>query len=417
MKCRVATSTLSAVVGLCAGIAIAAPALADDAKPPAPPPAWSDTIKFSGYVEASIMGNLGNPADGINWGRLYDDRANTPLLNQASLILTRPTNPNAPGYDFGFTLQGLYGSDARYTHFVGELDRVTAARYQFDIIEADVLMHLPLVTAGGVEVKLGQFPTLLSAEVIPPASNPLFSHSYIYNFGVPVKHTGLWTVTHANSTLDVWLGLDTGNQTSFSDGDNNSDSLAGLVGMGLNLLDGRLTTLWLTHFGPENPIAAGENFNVNSAFRYETTVTTVWKYSDALTLTTDLNWIRDTGFQVDGYGVAQYAAYAIDDRFTLQARGEVWRDAQGFFVAAFPGSLDADKAFQGQANGAIHGPATTYAEVTLGVNYRPPVPALFTGAVFRPEIRYDTTTDGARPFEAGTSNHQFTIGGDFVLPF
>src|SRR5437868_1420610 len=73
-------------------------------------------VKFSGYVDAGIMGNLTGSTAGTNFGRLFDDRANRLQLNQATLLVTKPLDPNAPGYDWGFTFMPMYGSDARYTH-------------------------------------------------------------------------------------------------------------------------------------------------------------------------------------------------------------------------------------------------------------------------------------------------------------
>jgi len=406
------------MIAVILGGAVAAPLARAEDKPPA---AWGDTVKFSGFLDAGIMGNPDSPKSGINWGRLFDDRANTPQLNQAFLSLARATDPNATGYDLGFTLSAMFGSDARYTHFDGEFDRALKGRYQFTPVEADILLHLPWLTEAGIDAKIGQFPTLLTAEQTPATANPLYSHSYIFNFGAPFSHTGIWTITHVNPLIDVYLGIDTGNQTTLGPGDNNG-ALAGLTGLGLNLLDGKVTILWLNHMGPENPRNAHEAFNVNSAFRFYDTITTVVKWNDDLTLTTDLNWVRDNGFKADAYGIAQYASYVLNPMVTLQLRGEVWRDAQGFFVSAFPGNLDAVNALEGRPNTVIPGVSTTYAELTLGLNIKPPVPERFTGAVFRPEIRYDTTLNNAHPFDVnaagvGTKGHQVTIGGDFILPF
>jgi hypothetical protein len=417
MNHKITNAALCAVVSLSVGFGFAQTGRAQDK--PAPVPAWTDTIKVSGYIDAGIQGNPDSPSNGVNWGRLFDDRANLPVLNQASVIITRPTDPNATGYDYGFIFQPMFGTDARYTHFVGEFDRLTTNREQLTILEADALVHLPWLTSAGIDAKIGQFQSILSAEQTLPTANPFYSHSYIFNYGITVSHTGITTTTHLNPTVDIYAQLDTGNQTTLDGGDNNG-AIAGLTGVGLNFLDGNITSLFLVHFGPENPSGAGLPFNVNSAFRYESTLTTVVKWNDDLTFTNDLNLIHDNGFHATGFGVAQYVAYAVNDWATFEARGEVWRDAQGFFVAAFPNSLDAVNALEGRPNTSrILGAPTTYGEVTLGFNVKPPVPvpAALSGALLRPEIRYDTTFNGPHAFDNFTKTQQFTIGADLLLPF
>ena len=50
---------------------------------------------------------------------------------------------------------------------------------------------------------------------------------------------------------------------------------------------------------------------------------------------TDLNYIYDKAANATGYGVAQYFIYTINDLFSVAVRGEIWRDADGFYVASF----------------------------------------------------------------------------------
>src|SRR5205814_10323325 len=114
-----------------------------------------------------------------------------------------------------------------------------------------------------------------------------------FNWGVTIAHTGIFTVTHATSMFDVYLGFDTGNQTTwFRRGDNNS-SQAGFAGLGINL-PGGMTITWLNHFGPENPTGTTNQQGrlVDDSFRVFSDLVFLWKYNDNLTLTTDLNFAR-----------------------------------------------------------------------------------------------------------------------------
>jgi hypothetical protein len=414
----------------CALVTAAPQAFAQAAAPAAPaaPAKWSDTLKISGYIEGGITGNTDDPANNINFGHLYTDRSNTPVLNQASLMVGRPLDPKATGYDFGFNLWGMYGTDARYTHFFNEFDRSINSRYQFDIVEAKALAHLPLVTEGGIDVQAGQYITPIGYEVINPTGNPLYSHSYIYNFGIPIKHTGVLSTTHVSPLLDLWLGFDWGNlaQPFGTKGDNNK-ALGGLGGFGLNLLDGNLTILALTHIGPENASPTFQALgigDVNGTYRYFNDGVITLKVNDALTLTTEVNYVTDDivvpGTSIkhpSAYGIAQYVSYVLNDVFTLQARGEVWRDDQGFYAAAFPGNFDFTNAGRGLPTGAFNAGKSTYEEITLGVNFKPVgLPKPFDTLLIRPEIRYDHSED-AKPYNNLKSDHQVTIATDVIFSF
>jgi hypothetical protein len=373
-------------------------------------------VKFSGHVEAGYTFNGANPADDLNFGHLFTDRSDDILLNQFILTLEKPLDPKKSSqYQMGFKFQGMYGTDARYTHFLGEFDKVTHDRTQFDVVEAFLNYHLPILTKGGVDVKIGQYVTLEGAEVIYAPANFFYSHSYIFNFGIPFKHTGIMTTTHVSPLLDLYLGVDTGVNTTFGrDGDNN-DAIGFHGGMGLNLLNGDLTIAATTHIGPE--LARGTpGVEPNKDLRYLNDITTIWKVNKRLTLTNDLNYIYDEGLKASGWGVAQYFAYQINDQWSLGLRGEVWRDVDGAFVGAFPGTQDFVNAEKGLPNTAIFPGPTTYYALTVGANYKPPVDKRFEGLIIRPELRWDWSSD-TKPFNAGTEDRQFTAGIDIIVPF
>ena len=393
---------------------VTAPAPAAAAAPAAPGP-WASTVTLGLQVEGGIQGNGDRPADGLNYGRLFDDKANTVLLNQVQLTLTRPINSAATGYDVGFTLQGTYGSDVRYLHYLGEFTNVTSNRGQVTLLQANVLLHAPWLSAGGIDFKLGQFVTPIGYETIDPSTNPFYSHSYIFNYG-PFQHTGLLGVWHFNPTLDIYGQVDTGESTTFGrgSGDNNSRP-AGLFGFGLNgLLGGKLTLLGLTHLGPENALAADPD--ANSQMRYESDFIATYKATDKLTFVTELNYQHDDGFGADSYAGAQYISYALTPTFTLNGRAEVYRDNAGFFVFSYPGNLDAVHALKGLSNTSFTAGRATYSEYTVGFTYKPSVPKVAT-LMFRPEIRWDKSLSGTYAYDAETQTGNFTFGGDIVLGF
>jgi Putative beta-barrel porin-2, OmpL-like. bbp2 len=414
------------------GAAPAAPAA-----PEAPPPGlWIDGIHLSAQLQSGIIANPFRPATGLNWGQLFTDHDDQVQLNQLLLTANKPLDPKNSDYQWGFKVQFMYGSDARYTQFLGELNNVIPdQRYQFDVVEANVLAHLPWLTEGGIDLKAGQYPTPLGYETIDPSTNPFYSHSYIFQFGLPFKHTGALATTHVNDTLDIYTGVDTGTNTTFGPLGDNNGAIGGIGGFNLTYLEGKLTILALTHFGPEDATRALSpiGFNANGFWRFYNDVLTTWKASDAWTFVTEMNWVRDgfgnsfnPGKAVNGFGIAQYASYALTETVALNGRLEYWRDDNNFFVASFPGNSDFIKFQQGFSTPFVHfapGSNTTYGALTLGATWKPDVSAPVTGLLVRPEIRWDHAFTNNNPFNnnppannKGTDN-SFTFGADVVVTF
>jgi hypothetical protein len=406
-----------------------------------PPGYWINGIHLSAQIEAGIVANPSAPD--INDGQLFTDRANQPILNQILFGAERKIDPKATGFDYGFKLSLMYGADARYSHFLGFLDQALPKqdRNQFDVVEASATLHAPIpFMSGGMEIKAGLWPSPLGSEVIDPSGNPFYSHSYIFNFAMPLKHTGILTTSHVTDLIDIYLGVDTGENTTFGPYGDDNGTIAGIVGFGLNMLSGNLTLVALSHLGPENPTRALTpiGFNANAYMRYENDAVLVWKYSDALTLTTEAAWTRDD-FGTSGYaghsapanafGIAQYASYTLTDSITLNARAEVFRDDNGFFVAGFPGNYDfvySEKGVGAPLNTSFAIPPATYGEITLGLTFKPTVPAPITSLAIRPEIRYDQSLGGNNVFNRTVSktgvvsfkdSGAFTFATDVILTF
>lgn len=402
--------------GAAAVLALCIAGRAGFAQTPAPAPqSWMSGIKLSAQAEIGIAGNPAGPSDGLNFGHLFTDRANQVVMNQLLLTAQRPLDPKATGYDFGFNLQLLYGTDARYTHFIGELNYLTNSRYQLDIINANVLAHTPWLFSGGIDLKVGQYPTPLGFETIDPSTNPFYSRSYIFNFGLPFKHTGGLAIAHVNEVVDLYLGVDSGTNTALGNGDNNS-APAALGGFNLNLMGGKLTVLALTHIGPENPTRTVPG--ADGYMRSFNDLVVTWKASEKLTLTTEANFVRDAFFKANGFGAAQYASYALNDKLTLNGRAEIWRDDNGFYVAAFPGAFDFVNVEAGKPAPFVkaYGP-NTYGELTLGMTYKPAVPAPVANLMLRPEVRWDHAFGSAGPYNAGKDHNAVTLAADVVIGF
>jgi hypothetical protein len=371
------------------------------------PTAPADRIKISGHVEIGITGNAGSPNDHQNFGRLFDDRSNEPLLNQAILTAEQTLDSSAKGFDWGFKLQGMIGSDSRFIHSIGLLDDNWKSTIQPDIVEAYLNTHFAVDgTAGGLDVKWGKFVTLEGTEVIDSTGNVFYSHTYLFNFGIPLNHTGALATIHAVKDVDVMIGVTRGVNTSLKD-NNHAVAFHGGLNLG-NLAGGKLSLALSTHIGPETP-------HDNKHLRYFSDAVATYKVSDTLTSTTDINHAYDDGAKVHGFGAAQYFVYTIDKTLAANFRGEIWRDQEGFFVAQFASNNDLLRAERGDPirdPRTVGGGSTTYGALTVGLTWK-----ASDTVVVRPELRYDTSLNSTKPFNDSKHGSMFTAGVDATWSF
>ena len=318
-------------------------------------------------------------------------------------------------------------------------------------------MHTPWLFSGGIDIKAGQWVTLEGAETIDPTTNYFYSHTYIFNFGIPFdgnrhhddlacrsaarylcrhRHRREHDLRRPQQCPSV---VRRRHSASICSAAISRFSPPPISGRTLPIPTGPTTLL--------DTIAAC-HCNPGDTLRFLNDITATWKINDSWTLITDANYIHDDGtyaiasgfgtFHPDGYGIAQYAIYTVNDWLKAVGRAEVWRDNDNFFVAAFPGNIDFVNAEHGFLNTSIAGGplggGTTYFEITGGLNIAPTIPKdtpLLQSITFRPEVRYDTSLNGTTPFDGvnvpggrgtpgfgvGAKGEQFTFGGDIIAKF
>jgi len=461
--------TAAAAIALIGALTPGSPAIAQQAAPPPPAPAapahfvWNG-ITISGHVDAGTNINPDGPDNNINFGQLFTDRANSFRVNQTNLALEQDIDSAASTFNWGWRIEGMYGTDARFTHTVGLFDRATKSPYQWDLVEGSVSGHFPVVFSGGIDLKAGIYPTPIGYEVIDANGNFFYTHSYIFNYGIPLKHTGVYATAHVTDMIDVWAGVDTGVNAGlpFFRGTDNNKTGAFLGGIAINNPIPNLTVLALAHIGPENGYVqgascasgatfcyfngAGVRLDPNNAVRQIYDVVTTWKPTDQLTLANETNYIRDDLFHATAEGTAFYGIYKLSDQWSFGARGEVFRDDQGFFVASFQESQAFMNAERGIGMGNTLGPINaynsgynagkaTYLEMTIGANWSPALafPAALPstlGLTLRPELRWDHAwglNPGVHPFGVtkasaaagtiGTKDDQILLSIDAILAF
>jgi Putative beta-barrel porin-2, OmpL-like. bbp2 len=353
-------------------------------------------INIYGYVEGSYEYNFMKPAGHANVGRAFDTQSdNNPVLNQVDLSFERTVDYTKDKWDVGGKVEVIYGSDSRFIHsngldFYGPNDAAdggeqTDPSMQFDLNQAYVDVAVPL--GSGLRLRAGKFDTIMGYESINPTVNPLFSHSYLFTWAIPLTQTGVLATYNITPAWTITAGFTRGWEQALKD--NNGDAIDFLGGVTWTV-NSKLTLTLNNSTGPET---AGDTNDYRTVFDF------IGTYAATSQLTFALN--ADYGFQQNGadggaggpanwYGVAGYAGYAVNSYVTVNVRGEYFNDqdnARGLSTIPLKG--------------------TDVYEGTFGLTITPmPNNTIGSNLKIRPEVRYDYAQ---RPiFEGGTNNSQCT---------
>ncbi|MCE2565383.1 outer membrane beta-barrel protein [Komagataeibacter sp. FNDCF1] len=393
---------------------------------------WLRDITLTGQIEGGIMANPARPQPGYNFGDFFADHANQVQLNQLEFTLNKAINSSVNRYQVGFTLEAMYGSDARYYHLLGISDREWSNRYQLIPAQAHMDVHLPWLTRGGLDMQAGILLAPMGIEGLDPASRAFYTLAYTSEYSVPFQHVGAMFTWHVTPVVDVTFGIDTGNQTTFGRSDNNN-APAGYFGFNLNnLAHGRLRIIELSRVGPEDSWRLVGHYEANHANRFWNDISAIYQLNKRLTLMAEFNYLHDEGVRgtgargqfagADAESFISFLSYRISDSLTFNYRGEIYRDNNNAMVATFRGNNSYMEALAGTGGLVVPGPSasshgTTYGEMTLNMSYRPNLGHHVRVFQIRPEIRFDRALNGSTPFNGGRNNGMFTFGGDAVIGF
>ena len=65
----------------------------------------------------------------------------------------------------------------------------------------------------------------------------------------------------------------------------------------------------------------------------------------------------------------------------------------------------------------LGGTRTTYGALTIGATYKPSLPAPIAGLIIRPELRFDRSLNGTKPYKGGRDAGSITVATDVILQF
>jgi len=333
----------------------AAPAATPDVA--AGEPSFFDTINVSGFVAASYFYNFNDP-DGDSLGGsnatvdLLHPDSNSFSLDQLWFTVSRDVSESQRA---GFKADFAYGKTAS---ILSGNNNDGGAGNDFDLYQGYITYLAPI--GDGVTIQAGKFATLIGAEVAQANANWNITRGNVYNFLQPINHTGLLASTPVGPvTATLGVVEETRAFPALNvDRNNNKAILFGLAGGG-EVFSGSF---------------AGTYGDAPSSFSSDSDDNEVildfigrWTPNESLASYVNFDWIStDFGSDnVDGFGVAAAARYALTDSTGVAGRVE--------YLSLEEDDFNADLQIWGITGTVDH--------------------ALTTGLTLRGEIRYDKASE------------------------
>ncbi|MCS1409720.1 MAG: hypothetical protein M2R45_02904 [Verrucomicrobia subdivision 3 bacterium] len=154
---------------------------------------------LSGYVDTSAIWALGEGGNGNTLGRTNDGtgRLDGFNLNVVQLSLEKPLDESE--WAAGYTVDLWFGPDAQWLG-----SDTFRTNDDLGIKQAYVTMRAPI--GNGLDIKMGQFDTIIGYEASSSPLNPNFSRSYGF-FLEPFQHTGALASYQLTDAISISGGV------------------------------------------------------------------------------------------------------------------------------------------------------------------------------------------------------------------
>ncbi len=346
-------------------------------------------ISIGGFLDSSYTWSSNHPRSPANiTGRYFDKDQNKIVFNDFHLALDKPEKD----WGVGFHLSGDFGRTGELLREATLWGKALHKEPSAELREAYVTTTIPV--GEGIGVKGGLFVTTLGTEILPNpgAYNDNISRSFLFNFGVPLRHLGMLFSYPVLKILSVNAGVVTG----WDDPYDNNHQPSGMWGFSFTPMDQfALTSSFI--YGPEKS-------NNGADKRFTMSHVATIKPFDPLAISLEYTYGHEDDASLGGtrdaqwQGLAGIVSYGWTERFTSALRAEVFNDRDG---ARLGGNFNGTHANQ------------TVGEVTLTGSYK------FTKMLLgRLEVRQDWSNE--KFFKRGRSNadaNQTTLAGQVIYTF
>ena len=298
------------------------------------------------YTYSSNGGGVNNRAPVMN------RFGNEATVREIGLMITKDLDRTT--WSWGFNIIAIAGSDASFLQPTKGWYAQTNPRFGFDFTDLNFTAHLPILTEGGVDIKIGRQTTILGPMGALSWQRPFASSDYAWYNEEEGRYTGGSAIFHVNKQLDIYTGIEFGWGTFFAI-KGPSPQYIGNITYWLDE-EAKDTKVWTTVLtGPTNDTSNGNTTVVEFGILKNwnrlmyTIVDTQLTYSKAPVFGT-----TPPGYIERAYDVYTYNGIHLNKCWDLTSRLEYYYDCDG-----------------GGYAGGFGIPKTSYYSATVGPNYHP----------------------------------------------
>jgi Putative beta-barrel porin-2, OmpL-like. bbp2 len=311
------------------------------------------------------------------------------LLNEIGLVIEKPLRQDE--FNVGFMMRYFAGANAALGAAKGGIGSPPSnAHFGQDFRDLYLSAHLPILTEGGMDVKVGRMNTIIGYNGFLAPYRPFYSSDYQFFYSQDGAFTGFLTNLHATDRLEIWNGMTFGANTFFTLRNNNSYCYIGQVNYWLT--EERKTRLTGSVYAGPHALFAAPGLAGNFDTMVELRLQHNWNDYFTQVVQSNMGWDGDTPVGTGSwYGIYLINILHLTEQVDALCRAEWFDDVKGTRT----------------------GVDTNYSEVTLGLNWHPD-----KHLDIRPEIRGDFAGKDAFGVN-GAHNHesQLTGGISFLVKF
>jgi hypothetical protein len=285
-------------------------------KPAEPVPNFFRDVQANAFASFGYLSNLNKPQDQAIGLRYFDNRANTFSVDLAELVVQKAV---AKSGDAGFRIDLVAGTFAGLEQSAG-----LSLGDNADLQQAFASYIAPLGT--GLRFDIGKFVTHMGYELIEgyDGYNDNYSRSLLFNYAIPLTHTGLKASYSPSSKVSLMAMVVNGWDDAI---DNNASKS---VGAQLVLKPVDPVALYVNYIG--GPETADDNHSIRQVIDLVGTLTVSPMFS--LGVNADFGTESGTSLVKPGddatwNGVAGYAKISTSSPFSLGLRAETFKDNGG----------------------------------------------------------------------------------------